>query len=92
VAVLWTVIVAYDLDDNYTWHGTLLALYKLLPDASANTISNLYNGIYSSVPGTVIQAPYGIQVLPATAVLTLGLYLIAGLVIPAVITRRRDIS
>jgi ABC-2 type transport system permease protein len=92
VAVLWTVIVAYDLDDNYAWHGTLLDLYKLLPDASANTVSNLYNGIYSSVPGTVIQAPYGIQVLPATAVLTLGLYLIAGLVIPAVITRRRDIA
>jgi ABC-type transporter Mla maintaining outer membrane lipid asymmetry ATPase subunit MlaF len=32
-----------------------------------------------------------IRVLPATAVLTLGLYLVVGLAIPALLIRRRDI-
>lgn len=92
LAVLWAVIVQSNLDDIFTWRGLWLTLYKILPDASANTISNLYNTVFDPVPGTVIQPPMGVQVLPATAVLTLSLYLVASLAIPALITWRRDIT
>jgi ABC-2 type transport system permease protein len=93
LAVLWAVIVVSNLlAEVPTWSGIPLALYKFLPDASVTTISNLYNIVSSPAYGSPIPAPYGVQVMPATAILTLGLYLIAALAIPALITRRRDIT
>jgi hypothetical protein len=91
--VLWAVIVAVNLlDEVPSWRGLPLALYKLLPDASVNTISNLYNNVLPGTDGSPIPPPYGVQVMPATAILTLSLYLIAALAVTAVITRRRDIT
>ncbi len=93
LAVLWAVIVVSNLlAEVPTWSGIPLALYKFLPDASVNTISNLYNIVSSPADGSPIQPPYGVQVMPATAIWTLGLYLIAALAIPALVTRRRDIT
>ena len=93
LAVLWAVIVVSNLlAEVPTWSGIPLALYKLLPYASDNTISNLYNIVSSPAYGSPIPPPYGVQVRPATAILTLGLYLIAALAIPALVTRRRDIT
>jgi ABC-type transport system involved in multi-copper enzyme maturation permease subunit len=93
LAVLWAVIVAVNLlDEVPSWRGLPLALYKLLPDASVNTISNLYNNVLPGTDGSPIPPPYGVQVMPATAILTLSLYLIAALAVTAVITRRRDIT
>ena len=94
LAVLWAVVVVANLlDEVPTWRGTSLALYKFLRDASVNTISNLYNMVIAPSVGSPIPAPYGVQVMPATAILTLGLYLIAALAILAlIITRRRDIA
>jgi ABC-type transport system involved in multi-copper enzyme maturation permease subunit len=93
LAVLWTVIVVSNvLTEVPSWTGIPLALYKFLPEASVNTISNLYNIVSSPADGSPIPPPYGVQVRPATAILTLGLYLIAALAIPALITRRRDIT
>lgn len=92
VAVLWAVVIQYNLDNIGSLNGVLRKLYEILPDASANTLGNLYNSVTTPVLGTVVMPPFGVRVLPAVAVLTLALYAVACLAMPALLTRRRDIA
>lgn len=63
----------------------------LLPHAAINTVANLYNPNTVTVEGTAVP-PSGVLITPALAFLTLGLYILACLAIPAVITSRRSIT
>jgi ABC-2 type transport system permease protein len=93
VVLLWAVVVQPNLDDiSAQLHGVLLKVYEVLPDASINTIVNLYNTATTFVPGTTVAPPNGAQVTPGLAFGILGLYLLAFLAITAVLTRRRSIS
>jgi ABC-2 type transport system permease protein len=91
--LLWAVIIQPNLDQLSTQlHGVLLRLYDILPDASINTVVNLYNTTVAGVPGTNVQQPIGVEVAPALAFATLGLYLLVSLAVPALITTRRSIT
>ena len=91
--LLWAVVIQPNLDQVSTQlHGLLLRLYDILPDASINTVVNLYNTTVADVPGTNISPPSGVEVAPALAFATLGLYLVVCLAVPALITARRSIT
>jgi len=93
VVLLWAVIIEPELVDVSTQlHGVWLRLYELLPDASINTLTHLYNTTAAPVPGTSLGAPIGAQVGPALAFAILGVYAALALVIAALITSRRDIA
>jgi ABC-2 type transport system permease protein len=93
VVLLWAVIVQPQLNNLSTQlHGTWLRIYEILPSAGLNTLVNLYNTTTAYVPGTSLGPPFGVQVSPAIAFLTLGLYIVVPLAIAAVITSRRDIT
>jgi ABC-2 type transport system permease protein len=91
--LLWAVVIQPNLNQVSTQlHGVPLRLYDILPDASINTVVNLYNSTIAGVPGTSISPPSGVEVAPALAFATLGLYLVVCLAIPALITARRSIT
>jgi ABC-2 type transport system permease protein len=91
--LLWAVIIQPQLNDVSTQlHGTWLRIYEILPTVGLNTLVNLYNTTAAYVPGTSLGPPFGTQVSPAIAFLTLGLYAAASLAVAALITSRRDIS
>jgi hypothetical protein len=93
--LLWVVVVQPYLDQVSTQlHGVLLRLYEALPDASMNTVVNLYNTTIAAVPGTQIWPPGsdGIQVAPVLAFAVLAGYVLVFLAVPAVVTRRRSIT
>jgi ABC-2 type transport system permease protein len=93
--LLWVVVVQPYLDQISTQlHGVLLRLYEALPDASMNTVVNLYNSTIAAVPGTQIWPPGsdGIQVAPVLAFAVLAGYVLVFLAVPAVVTRRRSIT
>jgi hypothetical protein len=65
VVLLWAVVVQPNLDEiGSQLHGVLLELYEVLPDASINTVPNLYDSTTTGVPGTLVSAPSGVQVAP----------------------------
>jgi hypothetical protein len=93
--LLWAVVIVPNLDNVGTqFHGALLKLYEVLPDASMNAVVNLYNTTVTPVPGTQILPPSwdGVQVAPALAFAVLALYVLVFLAVPAVITARRSIT
>jgi ABC-2 type transport system permease protein len=93
--LLWVVVVQPYLDQISTQlHGVLLRLYEALPDASMNTVVNLYNSTIAAVPGTQIWPPGsdGIQIAPVLAFAVLAGYVLVFLAVPAVVTRRRSIT
>jgi ABC-2 type transport system permease protein len=93
--LLWVVVVQPYLDQVSTQlHGVLLRLYEALPDASMNTVVNLYNTTIAAVPGTQIWPPGsdGIQIAPVLAFAVLAGYVLVFLAVPAVVTRRRSIT
>lgn len=93
VVLLWAVIIQPQLNNVSTQlHGTWLLIYEILPSVGLNTLVNLYNTTTNYVPGTSLGPPFGTQVSPAIAFLTLGLYAAASLAVAALITSRRDIS
>ncbi len=91
--LLWVVVIQPNLDQVSTQlHGAALKLYEILPDASINTLVNLYNTTITPVPGTDILPPSGVRIAPVLAFVILGLYLAVFLAIPALITVRRNIT
>jgi hypothetical protein len=83
--LLWAVVVEPTIEYLTTqFHGVVLRIYDALPDASTNALVNLYDhgGLLFGAP---VQES---QVAPATAFLTLGLYAVVFLTIPATATRR----
>lgn len=93
VVLLWAVIVQPQLNNVSTQlHGTWLRIYEILPSAGINTLVNLYNTTPAYVPGTSLGPPFGAQVSPAIAFLTLGLYAAVSLAVAALVTSRRDIT
>lgn len=86
--LLWAVVIEPTIEYLTTqFHGVVLRIYDALPDASTNALVNLYNHT-----GLLFGAPVQeSQVAPATAFLTLGLYAVVFLTIPAILTWRRDI-
>jgi ABC-2 type transport system permease protein len=93
VVLLWAVIIQPQLNNVSTQlHGTWLRIYEILPSAGINTLVNLYNTTTNYVPGTSLGPPFGVQVSPAVAFVTLGLYAAVSLAIAALITSRRDIT
>jgi hypothetical protein len=88
--LLWAVVAEPSIEYFAALlHGVILRIYEVLPDASTNALVNLYgNPNLALYGGNVPEA----QVAPALAFLTLGLYAAAFLTIPALITRRRDVS
>ncbi len=92
VVLLWSVVVQPYLDQiGPQLRGVPLRLYELLPNASINTVVNLYNPNTVDMAGSV-QPPSGVELAPALAFLTLSLYVLVSLAIPALITARRNIT
>jgi ABC-2 type transport system permease protein len=86
--LLWAIVAEPSIEYiSLQLHGVALRVYDLLPDAGTNTLINLDGALSSTFTGPVPEA----QVAPVLAFLTLGLYAALFLVIPALITRRRDI-
>jgi hypothetical protein len=90
-AVLVWVLVAQPSIEYFAvqLHGVILRIYEILPDAGTNTLVNLYGSPDLALYGSTFPQA---QIAPALAFLTLGLYAAAFLVIPALITTRRDIT
>jgi ABC-2 type transport system permease protein len=90
VVLLWAVIIQPNLLNISTQlHGTWLRIYDILPIAGLNAIVNLYN---NTTITPISGRPYGAQVSPAIAVVTLGLYAAVSLAVAALITGRRDVT
>jgi ABC-2 type transport system permease protein len=90
--LLWTVIVQPYLDQiGPQLRGVLLRVYEVLPDASINTLVNLYNTTADSGAGTLVQPPYGVLITPAFAFAVLAAYLLAALAAAGWVTRRRTL-
>jgi len=87
--LLWAVIIQPSIEYfAVQLHGVGLHLYEILPSAATNTV------IY--LDGNPDLALYGSNypsavVAPAVAFLTLALYAVLFVALPALITRRRDI-
>ena len=87
--LLWAVIVQPSLEYFAPQlHGVVLHLYDILPNAATNAVVNLDGNPDLSLYGSNFPIA---QVAPALAFLTLGLYVVVFLALPALITRRRDI-
>jgi len=87
--LLWAVVAEPSIEYFAgQLHGIIVKLYQLLPDASTNALVNL-DGTPSYYYGA--SQPQG-HVAPPLAFLILGLYAAIFLVIPALVTRRRDIA
>jgi len=87
VILLWATVVQLQLDQfGGEIGGPLRAVYDLLPDAATNTLTNLYG-----IANSQVTPVFGL-VEPALAVLTLAAYAVACLVLPVLVTRRRDLA
>jgi ABC-2 type transport system permease protein len=88
--LLWAVVAQPSIEIIATQlHGVFLKIYEILPDAGTNTLVNLYGNPELALDGTTYPEAL---IAPALAFLTLGLYAVVFLAIPAVLTRRRDVS
>ena len=86
VILLWTTIVQTQLDQYASeLSGPLRTFYDVLPDASTNTVTNLF-GIANPE-----YTPTFAEVAPLLAFAVLALYAVACFVFPVIATRRRDI-
>jgi len=84
--LLWVTIVQLQLDQFATeLSGPLRTIYDLLPDASTNTVTNLFGAANPQ------YAPTFGEVAPRLAFAILALYALACFVFPVIATRRRDI-
>ena len=92
--LLWAVVIVPTWTMSAPSCTGAAGLYEVLPDASMNTVVNLYNTTVTPVPGTQILPPGwdGAQVAPALAFAVLALYVLVFLAVPAVITARRSIT
>lgn len=86
VILLWTTVVQLQLDQfAVELSGPLRAIYDVLPDASTNTVTNLFGVANPQYPATFAE------VAPLLAFAVLALYALACFVLPVVMTRRRDL-
>jgi ABC-type transport system involved in multi-copper enzyme maturation permease subunit len=86
VIMLWTTIVQLQLDQAATEvSGPLRVIYDLLPDASTDTVTNLFGAANQG------YAPSFAEVAPLAAFAILALYALGCFVLPVVMTRRRDL-
>ena len=86
VILLWTTVVQLQLDQFATeLSGPLRTIYDVLPDASTNTVTNLFG-----VANPEYAATFG-EVTPLLAFAILALYALACFVLPVVVTRRSDL-
>ena len=86
VILLWTTVVQLQLDQFATeLSGPLRTIYDVLPDASTNTVTNLFG-----VANPEYAATFG-EVAPLLAFAILALYALACFVLPVVVTRRSDL-
>jgi ABC-2 type transport system permease protein len=84
--LLWTTVVQLQLDQFATeLSGPLRTIYDVLPDASTNTVTNLFGAANPQ------YAPTFAEVAPLLAFAVLALYALACFVLPVVVTRRRDV-
>ena len=84
--LLWGTIVQLQLDQFAAeLSGPLRTIYDFLPDASTNTVTNLFG-----VANRNTRPTFG-EVAPRLAFAVLVLYAVACFVFPVVATRRRDI-
>jgi len=84
--LLWTTVVQLQLDQfAMELSGPLRAIYDVLPDASTNTVTNLFGAANPQ------YAPTFAEVAPLLAFAVLALYALACFVLPVVVTRRRDL-
>jgi ABC-type transport system involved in multi-copper enzyme maturation permease subunit len=86
VILLWTTVVQLQLDQFATeLSGPLRTIYDVLPDASTNTVTNLFGAANPQ------YAPTFAEVTPLLAFAILALYALACFVLPVVVTRRSDL-
>jgi len=86
VILLWTTVVQLQLDQFATeLSGPLRTIYDVLPDASTNTVTNLFGAANPE------YAPTFAEVAPLLAFAILALYTLACFVLPVVVTRRSDL-
>jgi ABC-2 type transport system permease protein len=86
VILLWTTVVQLQLDQFATeLSGPLRTIYDVLPDASTNTVTNLFG-----VANPQYAPTFG-EVAPLLAFAILALYTLACFVVPVVVTRRSDL-
>ena len=84
--LVWSTIVQTQLDQFATeLSGPLRTIYDFLPDASTNTVTNLFG-----VANPQYAPTFG-EVAPVLAFAILALYAVACFVFPVIATRRRDI-
>jgi ABC-2 type transport system permease protein len=84
--LLWTTVVQLQLDQFATeLSGPLRTIYDVLPDASTNTVTNLFGAANPQ------YAPTFAEVAPQLAFAILALYALACFVLPVVVTRRSDL-
>ena len=84
--LLWTTVVQLQLDQFATeLSGPLRTIYDVLPDASTNTVTNLFGAANPQ------YAPTFAEVAPLLAFAILALYALACFVVPVVVTRRSDL-
>jgi hypothetical protein len=86
VILLWTTVVQLQLDQFATeLSGPLRTIYDVLPDASTNTVTNLFGAANPQ------YAPNFAEVAPLLAFAILALYALACFVLPVAVTRRSDL-
>ena len=86
VILLWTTVVQLQLDQFATeLSGPLRTIYDVLPDASTNTVTNLFG-----VADPQYAPTFG-EVAPLLAFAILAVYALACFVLPVVVTRRSDL-
>jgi hypothetical protein len=84
--LLWTTVVQLQLDQAaQELSGSLRTIYDVLPDASTNTVTDLFGAANPQ------YAPTFAAVAPLLAFAILALYALACFVLPVVMTRRRDL-
>ena len=87
--LLWAVVLEPSIEFfGGQLHGFIVRVYQALPDASTNALVNL-DGTPSYYYGA--GQPVG-HVATALAFAILGLYAAVFLTVPALITRRRDLT
>lgn len=85
----WAVVVQPSIEHIAPeLHGIVLRIYDFLPDASTNTLVNLFGNPNVALGGPPLQEA---RIVPLLAFLTLGLYAAGCLSVSALLTMRRDI-
>jgi len=86
--LVWSTIVQFQLDSFSTeLSGPIRTLYELLPDASSDTISNLFGQV--TVYGPVFEFA---KLAPVLAVAVLVAYAAGGFTLPVFLTSRRNLT